>query len=518
METATGMGTSPYLEALPDVGGCAGPATSPDTNNTDDKGYAEGLVTVRWVDRQPQVLNLCKELWPSALNQEVHNRSLGGWNELIPITITLSESEGPTDFILRLPNQWSETPVIESVAILHYVQTSTEIRVPDVIAYDTTTGNALKSPYIIMERLGNQDLDDILDDLTAQERTVIAAELGQVYKQLRKIRSAYSGKIVPASSCHLPSLLPGETLSHLPIAIEPYGALLDDCSKDRTPTIEIDGTPKDFIAAGGLTSDPPNATLHEMVTRAFDRRIIQCATWHPWDADEKEKYSTMRAMASAIVSENHVANPTGDFCLWHPDLFPRNIMVDPTRSPMITGIVDWDEAVLAPGFVAAVAPTWLWEPGPRYTEDEEDVEGAEGDKEAFERANRVPLTAEMREVKRVFEQAAGDECLATCTSHYAIIARRLMMFVLPWQWTSDWTEWYEETLEEWKTLRTGQKSGDHSDEEMEDQPLEDIPNDDSVWETCSEDLEPNQALDVDIATSSLLRKQVRTAEDGEESM
>ncbi len=52
------------------------------------------------------------------------------------------------------------------------------------------------------------------------------------------------------------------------------------------------------------------------------------------------------------------------YSLAHLDLAPRNILVDLTAFPntsrrVITGILDWDSAVLAPRFLSCYPPLWI---------------------------------------------------------------------------------------------------------------------------------------------------------------
>ncbi|OIW34882.1 hypothetical protein CONLIGDRAFT_710148 [Coniochaeta ligniaria NRRL 30616] len=469
----------------------------------DDAFYATGDSTVRWEDRKLQALNLCKALWPSALEYEVHDRFVGTFNEIIPVTINTTGSESPAMFIIRLASQWggigAGTSVFEQVTTLQYIRTSTPIRVPEVIAYDTTSDNVLESPYLIMERLRGQDLEMFLDDMTAEQRKVLALELGQLYNQLRQIRSSYSGRIVPTAACHMPSLLPGETLSQIPITIEPYAARVpyDD---DWDPELPTEGTfrdvPEDLITSGGLLSDPPNLPLLEMATRPFNRRIVQQTAWYPnINSTMAPRLQFLRDMMDVVVDEEHVDNPSNDYQLVHIDLFPRNIMVDLSSSPMITGIIDWDEAVFAPAFVADRAPTWLWEPP--VPEDEEMAPDADDyvhpDTETCERSARTPATPELREVRRAWEGAVGRECVESVANPYAVLARRFLRFAAEWQWPYYWHRLYEETIKEWDALRDLEEEAHRHDEsDSEDgsaDEVEDVPDDDddSAWETCSED-------------------------------
>jgi hypothetical protein len=260
---------------------------------------------ILWEERKVQILDLCKSLWPSALDYACEDDQFsGGYNEVYFVSIT--QSPGViADYVIRCPQErGSWTPVIDTVAILHHVRQTTSIRVPAVVAYDTTRDNALKSHYIIFERCPGESLYDVLDNFTPEQRTVLAEEIGELYRQLRETSSSYSARIIASPNCHLPSLRPEETLSALPIAIQPYGAQTPEEVFKKLPTSgEFGDIPESFLTSGGLTSDPPNLSLDQMVTRPWDRRLIQTTTMYP-DADDMiRQMLNLYIMIETIVKE-----------------------------------------------------------------------------------------------------------------------------------------------------------------------------------------------------------------------
>lgn len=89
----------------------------------------------------------------------------------------------------------------------------------------------------------------------------------------------------------------------------------------------------------------------------------------------------------------------GHFALAHLDLFPRNILVDldsPSDGPIVSGILDWDNAVLAPAFMTCSPPFWIWN-WQLYLD--------EGEDEPFK--YEEPASARQKDLKEAFETAAG---------------------------------------------------------------------------------------------------------------
>ena len=100
---------------------------------------------------------------------------------------------------------------------------------------------------------------------------------------------------------------------------------------------------------------------------------------------------------------------TNQNCLCYMDLHPRNIMVKPhsENSIQVTGILDWDEAVVAPKFVNCQPPDWLW----GYDKDSHTENSLLPWPYELEGANNTPSTYEQQELKRIFDEHAGLEYL-----------------------------------------------------------------------------------------------------------
>lgn len=82
----------------------------------------------------------------------------------------------------------------------------------------------------------------------------------------------------------------------------------------------------------------------------------------------------------------------------------RNILVDPDDpQKCISGVLDWDSAMLDPEFMACKPPSWIWSWKDDEDEDEDERE-----------ANDTPVDEDSRILKRVFEESAGPQVRCTC--------------------------------------------------------------------------------------------------------
>ena len=144
--------------------------------------------------------------------------------------------------------------------------------------------------------------------------------------------------------------------------------------------------------------------------------------------------------ALGVLDENYYCG----YCLCHLDLEPRNILVrppSPTHPQAITGILDWDSALFAPPFMSCSPPMWLWA---WNDEDEED-----------ERlANDPPPTPELRELKQLFEDAAGLTYSRYAYGAQYRLARRLARFSIDGLRSNEDLIGAESLLQEWAEVRT----------------------------------------------------------------
>lgn len=139
------------------------------------------------------------------------------------------------------------------------------------------------------------------------------------------------------------------------------------------------------------------------------------------------------------------------YSLAHLDLAPRNILVDttclsdPSRN-LITGILDWDSALLAPRFMSYYPPLWIW----AWQDDEDENERT---------ANDDPGTAQGRELKAEFEVAAGSDYVRLAYGAPYRLARRLVLFAIHGIRSNEDYKEAKAMLQEWAEVRSLASSG-----------------------------------------------------------
>ncbi|RKU45612.1 hypothetical protein DL546_008196 [Coniochaeta pulveracea] len=477
-------------------------------NDPHDRGW------VPWERRKDQLVQIIQALWPDSIGCKIFDRLDASSNEAILFDVNLPSSDGTEarqeELVIRLPRQGSDAnkltreqrekydrgelpedeiptaalgrDILDSVAIHQHVTevtTTASVPVPKVIAYDSTKDNLFRHEYLIMQRIPGQVLEDVLDDLSANQRKILAIELGEITNALRRVTSPDAGYIRAAKSEDWPAFIhPGHTIPQVRPDIIPFGI---NCLHPAPDHVSKDS----------------NLAMGEIFHRAWTRRLDEYTKTSPQDTSGATEYRNLRAMAQEIVDDGQVLN-TGQCCLWHGDLFPRNIMVDVEASPMITGIIDWDEAIYAPTVISAVPPFWLWlsrdgedeveldddggdwvveemdqtgndegvdEDHPAADQDEDLPKDEESkasiffdEDETVDRANEVPEDAEMRWVREAYAATVGDAIWASSRRSDDINLRWIFAMVARDTWSYWWFDVSDAMIRTWKASK-------HSDEE-----------------------------------------------------
>lgn len=138
-------------------------------------------------------------------------------------------------------------------------------------------------------------------------------------------------------------------------------------------------------------------------------------------------------------------------CLCHLDLHPRNIMVeiDSKDSIRVTGILDWDEAVVAPKFVNCQPPGWLW----GYDKDTHTENSLLPWPYELEGANNTPSTREQQELKQIFDEHAGAEYPRLAYHESSRLIRGLYRIATQGLTANWYNTAAERIVKEWSILR-----------------------------------------------------------------
>jgi hypothetical protein len=108
----------------------------------------------------------------------------GSYNRIIGVRFGSGENK---DCILRIPRGMgddTQSNVSDEISILSYLPKIGFAHVPKVLAYDITTKNALKSQWVLQERLPGTQIQKIFYSLPVSERLEVASLVASVILQL----------------------------------------------------------------------------------------------------------------------------------------------------------------------------------------------------------------------------------------------------------------------------------------------------------------------------------------------
>jgi aminoglycoside phosphotransferase (APT) family kinase protein len=365
---------------------------------------------------QAKVLNLAITILEGVDTNDIEVTRMkgGGFNRIIGISTKGSAQEENVEYVLRIP-RFDAARMDQDVAALNYVKKLGNIPVPDIVAFDETSNNKLGDPYMVQKKLAGTVLLSTFPDLDQNQKIRVATELGQVFNRMLSKKTTVAGKLI------LPWNVNKSEDMNEEISLEPL-------FQAETPTLDL---------------LEPNLATRDLLSRIFEERKIEnvrncpANTIRPWLSDQ------FTVMANELHDDGWFASNQVSLC--HLDFEPRNILIDTARDaaqPIISGILDWDSAALAPSFMSCAPPLWIW----AWADDEDEDERT---------ANDVPPTEENRALKSAFEEAAGAEFVRYAYPSAYRLARRLIRFAIDGQRSNEDLKEAEAMLAEWKEIRVG---------------------------------------------------------------
>ncbi|KAI1450377.1 hypothetical protein F5Y02DRAFT_426605 [Annulohypoxylon stygium] len=388
---------------------------------------------------------LCKYLWPSINDDTLSIRFLGfgSWNVTFTISMMIAENEA-AEYVLRIPND--DDTIARSVGILEYLTKFTNLKVPKVIRWDTTNKNPLANGYIILSRIPGKSLASVWDDLDHDQKLLLAKEFALLYHQIESVTSPFAGTI----HVHDQDIKYRDELNSRTF-VQPFGAVTMQRPANSINSDNAEDGPL------SLRLDPPGLSVKLIMASMFRRRIYAVKNHETPHMDYTLKYFRLCKSIVDDMGDRGLFDSQKDIvCLRHPDLFPRNIMVDFSPNITITGILDWDDATFVPRFAGRVFPKWLWEkqaPGPSGSMSESHFSYLYGS-ELLDPEKIGPKSPQNAEIKLVFDKAVGEGWVSDAASEWFALARAIIPFSERTCFSSYCDKRHAIWKDKWKSLAT----------------------------------------------------------------
>lgn len=207
-------------------------------------------------------------------------------------------------------------------------------------------------------------------------------------------------------------------------------------------TRNLDTKPGDPLYVDMMERQPMAPALPAIEQTGAAFMIAQIEKWRQFQRAAgfcfEEEWDSLARITKSFEKRGFLAFPT---VLVHTDLREYNILTQVRNKSEvdITGVIDWDDALIAPAFLAYRAPFWLWMP--------EDTDYDEENPE-----NMEPTTDIGRQLKAEFLKHASEDYKFHAFSPESMIVRR-MFYYLQWGITNSYSlELARGIIKEWDQL------------------------------------------------------------------
>ncbi|KAF2437966.1 kinase-like protein [Karstenula rhodostoma CBS 690.94] len=273
----------------------------------------------------------------------------GGFNRVFDISMKDGSS-----ILARLPYP-STVPqhlaVASEVATLDFVRAQ-GVPTPRVLGY-SVGDNSVGAEYILMEKLPGRPIGDAWFDLSERERLKILLQIVKLETKLFAMDLPASGSIYYAHD--LPIGTPKKDIpgSDNGLCIGPYAALQWWFGERRD--LKIDRGPHEDSCL--VLQAPAEKELAWLSAYGRPRFPFERAYRETFNYEKQNPEEHANSLREYIRLAPHLVPTSSKLnlpVLRHPDLQPNNIFIDDDLS--ITGLIDWQHAVVLPTFLAAGIP------------------------------------------------------------------------------------------------------------------------------------------------------------------
>lgn len=353
--------------------------------------------------------------------------------------------------ILRLP-RFSDADVSSEVATLRFLEQKTKLPVPHVVDFSFKVDSFLQSAYTLQSLMPGTSLFKVYPTLNFGGRARVARHLGKCLQEILKVQSGTAGRLVFGNphdrldnrNWKLRTVSgSASSTSPIDIGVKPF-VFLGRPQRAMTG----DGELAEIADGEILQEQPPDPIALSMILMLQERK----REYSEHTGNEEYRMSLMDRLCGIVSSLQRFGYLAPDACgrfytLAHLDFAPRNILADYSTKDStwnITGILDWDSAIMAPIFVACSPPVWLWRNWGGGTDGEHQFTS---DASTF-----GPLTGEGEALKQIFDETVGAQYCEYAYSDVYRLARRLFYFAKDGIQTSEDFHNVEYLMQWWQVM------------------------------------------------------------------
>ncbi|CAE7001371.1 APH domain containing protein [Pyrenophora teres f. teres] len=290
----------------------------------------------------------------------------------------------PTRYTLRIPSTTTpSTALTYEVTTLTYLSHALPHPIPKVTVYDSSTSNALGTPYILYERLPGASLRALWGTLNAAQRQSAARGIASLLCDLQKLRNKCADVV----------------------------SLRNTVFDFKQDVVRVDEVPLSWShssATGGAL--PPLAEA--MSTRELLHDLVKRQRVNAETPGSEAVWTRVDAMIEALFERGGVIPDSEPFFLQRLGLEADHVLISVVNDATvkITGVLSWGDVLFGPKFLGAQVPQFL-------------LAGGEGEDWKAYRGDLVGVLA-------AFEVVMGEEWCQVAYRPETVLAQKLWAVLL----------------------------------------------------------------------------------------
>ncbi|KAE8226333.1 hypothetical protein CF319_g1052 [Tilletia indica] len=289
-----------------------------------------------------------RHIIPPARNVDILRVTGGSLHRIFRLVL-----DGDGSRILRVPRR-SGYGAERVARMIRWLNVHTDLPVPRILAWDGSTENPLRRPWMLTTWIPGVTLKEALPEMTVEQRCEVAVQLANITADILS---------VPVPNGIGPLFVDDDgklKIGHYDFDDMAGEAVLPSSSSNHTvPRTALDFMRQQFVAANDFirTLGPPRSHVDG----------DHLAKWHRHGKGRMIGYESILDGLARIFEHSPPAEQRA--VLQHPDLSRGNIIVDqippsdsnPSRVRWkITGIIDWDDCKTLPVEAAYQLPSYIW--------------------------------------------------------------------------------------------------------------------------------------------------------------
>ncbi|KAL8970844.1 MAG: hypothetical protein Q9197_003595 [Variospora fuerteventurae] len=286
-------------------------------------------------------------------------------------TFVLTLNDGQ-EVVAKLPNPNAGRPhytTASEVASMDFARNALNIPVPKVFAWNSRIeGNPVNAEYIVMEKLRGVELETLWDDMPGRQKYEIVKQLVGIEQKFASTRFMSFGSLYYTQDVHEAShreklCVTGEglTIESSQFAIGPSSSRM--FFDDGRAMADVDMGPwrsvEDYAIAAARRELACISELQEFPKP--QGLFYGPRQYRPTPESKLSVLNNYLKVAKHLLPTDEVFRAS---VLWHSDLHPNNIFVNPADPTRIVGIIDWQSVHLSPFYLQARNPALIDFDGP----------------------------------------------------------------------------------------------------------------------------------------------------------